>query len=252
MAVITGAASGIGAAFAELCAQQGFDLLLIDRDAARLSEVAQALRSATTAVTALTCDLAAPEELRRAVAAIDDLPHVDLLVNSAGISEGTPFIAAQADVLHRVIAVNCAALVGLSHAAAQKMVARRSGRIINLSSLGGIVPVFVDPVYGATKGFVLHFSKGLHRQLRGSGVYVQALCPGHTRSGLHTAAHLRHLPAVFFEDPHTVVAASWEAARRGRLVCIPTLRHRAILTLARTGLLSYAWRLARKIDRLRH
>lgn len=249
-AVVTGAASGIGAAFARHAANRGYALLLADRDTTRLDALAQELRTHHTAdIQTVAADLATPAGMDALAAAIAALPRVDLLINSAGLTVPKPFIETPLADLRPLVDVHCQALTVLCHAAALRMAAQGSGAIINVASLGALVEVGVGAVYGASKSYVVRFSRSLHRELRASGVYVQALCPGHTRTNLHSAEELRWTPSIFFTDAESVVRASWRAWERRRAVCIPGWRHRLLWLLARAGLGRLTWLVALKGER---
>src|SRR5262249_54426974 len=135
-------------------------------------------------------DLAEPgaaAELWRELASEDF--EVDILVNNAGVGLHGPFDRQDSDAIDRLLTLNITAVTHLTRLALPGMLARRLGRIVNLASLAGFQPGGPDEaVYYASKSFVLSFSRGLSRELRGTGVTVTALCPGPTRTSFDAAA----------------------------------------------------------------
>ena len=179
-ALITGAARGIGRAFAHYLAADGFDLLLIDREAEETKALARALRADhRIEAHALICDLAAPglvENAERWAASYD----VGLLVNNAGISPLDPFLEIPLDMHLQTLEINCRATLVLTHVFGRAMVGRGRGGIVIVSSASALSgsPYFCH--YAATKGYGLNLASGLWSELRGSGVDVLAVCPGMT------------------------------------------------------------------------
>jgi short-subunit dehydrogenase len=198
VALVTGASSGIGLALARELAARGFDLIVVARRRERLEALAAELREAQPAahVRAIAADLREPG----AVAAIGGevaraaLP-VDLLVNNAGFGWIGSFVQSEAADAQGQIAVNVAALVGLTHAFLPAMVARGRGGVINVASTAAFQPVPYMATYGATKAFVLSFTEAVHEEVRGSGVHVVALCPGATESEFFAIAGEGAAPA---------------------------------------------------------
>src|SRR2546427_308464 len=130
-------------------------------------------------------------------------------------------------------AVFAKALVRLTRAALPGMIARGRGAIINVSSLAAFVPGPYDAIYGATKAFVNSFTEALHEELRGTGVRVQALCPGfiHTELQQRAGIDISRLPAWVWMTPETVIEASLRALQRGQVVCVPGLGYRLLAML---------------------
>lgn len=248
-AVITGAAAGIGAAFARHCAARSYDLLLVDRNADGLAAISRELTQRhAVRVRTMVVNLAEPAGIDGLIAAITNMPRLDLLVNNAGLSEQASFLDCDAVRLREIVAVHCTATMLLCKAALAKMGAQHTGAIINLASLTGLLVGYAGPNYSATKAYVLWLSRHLHREFRAAGVYVQALCPGHTRTNMHSEEAQRHIPKVFFCEAEQVVRASWSAMERRREVCIPGLRHQAVWLLGRLGILPIVWRGLLKLE----
>ena len=219
-ALVTGASSGIGAAYARALRARGERLVLVARRADRLARLAEELGGDEWAVP-LAWDLAATgaaPRLREEVASRGIA--VDLLVNNAGLGHTAPFEQQPPEVLRAMVDVNVWALVDLTHVFLPGMKERRRGRIVNVASNAAFQPVPFLTVYAATKAFVLSFTEGLAEELRGSGVRVQALCPGLTQTefldvaGTHHGLRVTRTPMLSAEE---VVEASLAGLDRGTL-----------------------------------
>ena len=180
VALVTGASSGIGEAFAQALGARGLQLLLTGRDEARLAAVAQDVSTRyNVRVERVVIDLAEPDAPERLKAAVDDFGLVpDVLVNNAGAGYIGTFTELPLDTQLGSMRVNVEALVALTSLFLPAMLARGSGAIINTSSAAGLQPLPHYAVYGATKAFVNSFSQALWAEVRGRGVHVIAVCPG--------------------------------------------------------------------------
>jgi short-subunit dehydrogenase len=220
-ALVTGASSGIGEAFARRLASQGTALVLVARREDRLEALAKEVDVPTEV---LAADLADPDDLRRVeerVAAPTD--PVDLLVNNAGFGTTGPFASLPVEREEEEIRVNVLAVVRLTRAALPGMLERGAGGIVNVSSLAAFQPDPGNATYGATKAFVLSFSEALAEELRKTGVKVQALCPGYTRTEFQTTAEYEtsRIPKAVWQTTDQVVDASLAALDRGKVLCVP-------------------------------
>lgn len=187
VALVTGASTGIGAAFARRLAARGWDLVLVARDEPRLEAVATDVAATYGAASeVLPADLVDPEALARVEARLDDPERpIDLLVNNAGLGRQGPFAEVPRESHDRVVRLNVLAVLRLAHAALGPMVRRGSGGVINVSSLAWVAPTPGTATYGASKAFVTSFSESLHEEVRGAGVRVMALCPGFVHTEFH-------------------------------------------------------------------
>src|SRR5262249_3935014 len=193
VALITGASSGIGLELARVFAANGYSLAIAARDQGKLDAVAAELRSAYgVPVDVFVADLGqagAADKLWATRAAAN--VAVDVLVNNAGSGMYGKFQEQALDALKQMQFVNMMALTTLTSLALPKMLARGQGRILNVASMVGFQPgAPLAAVYYATKSYVLSFSTGLARELRGTGVSVTALCPGPTRTAFEERAGL--------------------------------------------------------------
>lgn len=190
-ALVTGASSGIGEAFARELAADGRDVALVARNETALRALATALHAAhgirAHVVSIDLADADAPAELVARLAA--DGLEVDLLVNNAGIgSDGRPFAETPLDVMRRMVELHCHATLELTHRLLPPMLARGHGGIVFTSSIAGFQPTPNYAVYGATKAFDLLLAEALAAELEGSGVDVLALAPGRTDTAFFDAS----------------------------------------------------------------
>jgi len=236
-ALVTGASSGIGAAFARALASRGERLVLVARRRDRLAALAEELGGEEAAVV-VAADLAQPGAPGELAARLAELGvEVDCLVNNAGVGLSGPFLKQDGDRVESMIALNVRAVVGMTRAFLPAMVERRRGRLVNVVSMSAFQPVPYLTVYAATKAFALAFTEGLAGELADTGVRLQALCPGNVLTefqqvaGTEEAAFTR-TPATRVED---VVAASLRGLEQGQLVVVPGLMNR--VTVAAQGLL---------------
>lgn len=234
LALITGASSGIGAEFAKQLATRNYDLVLVARRQERLNELAGSLQQSygITAET-LQADLASEPGLAAVEQRIAPSENLDLLVNNAGFGTLGYFhrldVSSQ-DEMHRL---HVLATLRLAHAALPRMIARKSGGIINVSSVAGFWQSPGSVSYCATKHWMNSFTKGLALELRaiGSPVKVQALCPGFTLSEFHDVARMdRNLvPKAWWMTAEQVVSESLQGLEQGRELVVPGLRYRLVV-----------------------
>lgn len=221
--MVTGASSGIGTAFARLLSAQGYDLVLVGRDEARLAAFAAELPGPARVVAA---DLTHDDDLARVEALLAGAP-VDLLVNNAGAGRYGPVVHQDPQALGDTVALNVTALVRLARAVLPAMVSRRSGGLINVSSVAGAAPSANMATYAATKAFVNSWSASVTQELRGTGVVVTCVKPGYVRSEFHARSgeDLTHVPDAYWLAPADVARRALEAHARGRvdLVVLPPL-----------------------------
>lgn len=224
-AVVTGASSGIGEAFARRLAADGTDLVLVARSADALRRLADELGARSDAtVEVCPADLATPDGCDTVATRLgDDTAPVDLLVNNAGIGTSGAFGSIDLQREVDLIALNVTAVVRLTHAAVERMRAQGRGGIINVSSLSAFQPYPFGANYGASKAYVTSFSKALHTELAGTGVGVLALCPGFTRTNFQSSAGISRtpIPDWLWLQPEEVVDEGLAALAAGRSVRVP-------------------------------
>lgn len=223
-ALITGASSGIGAEFAHQLARDGYDLVVLARREDRLRALAADLhRAYGTQVDVIVADLNNPQDLERAAQQAAEVKDLDLLVNNAGFGVGGRFSDVDTVRNMEMVRVNVEAAVRIARAVLPGMVERGRGGIINVSSVASFLPAKGNHTYGATKAYLNFFTESLHQELEGTGVRVQALCPGYTFSEFHDVMQVdrKTIPDFLWLKAEDVVHDSLEGLREGRLWVVP-------------------------------
>ena len=189
-ALITGASSGIGAAFAEELAKRQYNLILVARSEAKLQQLANQLQAQNKIqVEVLVQDLTLPTAASSVFDAVAQKGLVvDLLINNAGFGDYGDFSDRARQKQVEMIQLNIIALVELTHLFLAGMRQRKSGNIINVASIAGFQPMPYLSIYAATKAFVLSFSEAIWAENKDEGVRVLALCPGPTESDFFKVA----------------------------------------------------------------
>ncbi|MFE1645450.1 SDR family NAD(P)-dependent oxidoreductase [Microbacterium sp. P01] len=235
-ALITGASSGLGAEYARQLAARGADLVLVARTAATLESVAAAIEAEWgVRCEILVADLSRSADVGRVAARLADGGQpIEVLVNNAGFGLSLDFERNEIDDEVAHLAVHVEAPMRLMHAALDPMLARGSGRIINVASVAGFIP---RSTYGACKAWVISFSRWANARYAADGVTVTAVCPGFVHTNFHERLGLPPgeegvSPWMWLNAPQ-VVAESLRDAARGRAVSIPSLRYKVLTGLAR-------------------
>lgn len=234
--MISGASSGLGETFARRLAADGWNLLLTARRADRLQHLKQELESAhSIAVTVFPADLADPASTESLAHRLVSLPSVDLLVNNAGFGTLGHFHTTDYARQLAMVQVHVLATMRLTRAVLPAMIERRSGAVINVSSVAAFARSQGNVSYCATKGWMNHFTEGLRLELDAihSPVIVQALCPGFTYTGFHDVLGVdrTQVPRPLWMPAGFVVAESLRALESGRLFVIPGWKYRLFVAL---------------------
>lgn len=231
VALVTGASSGIGAAFARRLAREGYELILVGRRREQLEELAHELGGAET----LAADLTREEELARVEARIELATELELLVNNAGFGTRGRFWETPLDAQERMHRLHVMATLRLTRAALAGMVSRGRGGVINVSSVAGFGQSPGNVSYCATKAWMNSFTEGLDLELRGAGspVRVQALCPGFTVTGFHDTMGMSRegIPAWLWMRAEDVVEESLRGLERGKLLVVPGAIYKMVVAL---------------------
>jgi short-subunit dehydrogenase len=230
-ALVTGASAGIGAVYAERLAARGYDLILVARNNDRLEALSDRLKSKTgRSVDVLRADLTDQDDLARVEARLEDDPAITLLVNNAGMTlKGDVLTSKPADI-EALVALNITAPTRLAAAAARAFVSRGNGTIVNISSVLALAPELLEGAYSGSKAYLLNLSLQLSAALSGTGVRVQVVLPGATRTEIWAKSGMDAdalLPGMVMETGDLVDAAL-VGLDRGEVVTIPPLADEAL------------------------
>jgi short-subunit dehydrogenase len=239
-ALITGASAGIGAEFARQLAAQGTSLILVARRVEKLEALAYELQykySISTEV--FPADLTKPDEVASVETKLSTTPNFDLLINNAGFGSVGRFCGGEADPQMDMLQIHIATCVKLVRAVLPGMITRHRGWIVNVASVAAFVP-FGSVLYSATKSFLVTFSLGLSTELHGTGIRVQALCPGLTNTEFHDVIHMDRsiAPKFLWLPAERVVSTSLKALPRGSVIIVPGWQYRLIVAFTRIPLIS--------------
>lgn len=235
-ALVTGASSGIGAAFARRLAAERYSLVLVARNESRLRAArAGLLTSGAPDVEVLPADLTDSEQRHTVCERLaDDVKPIDLLVNNAGKGLGIGFLRATEEQLQSQLDLNVTAVLMLTHAALPGMIARGHGGVITISSVAGMVPGR-GSAYGASKAWATAFSEGVGLAVRRKGIRMVAVCPGYVRTEFHERAgiDMHGTPDWMYVPMETIVAQSLAALRSGKSVVVPGPLYKALTVAAK-------------------
>ena len=225
-ALVTGASSGIGAIYAQRLAARGFDLLLVARDQERLEAAANALRDGHgVQVEVLKADLTQKDDVLKLEQRLRSDSSISLLLNNAGVAADGLLANADLDQLERMIQLNITAVTRLASAAAAGFAKAGRGTIINIASVVALFPERFNATYSASKAYVLSMTQSLNAELDGTGVKVQAVLPGVTRTEIweRSGIDASQIPAEMVMEAGEMVDAALAGLDQGELVTIPSL-----------------------------
>lgn len=225
-ALITGASSGIGAIYADRLASQGYDLILVARAGERLQALAEQLRSQYgVQVDSLAADLTVPAELHAVEQRLRSDTRISMLVNNAGMADSGKLAEADLARVDSMLQLNILALTRLAAAAAANFGAQGRGTLINIGSVVALAPEMFNAAYSASKAYVLSLSQSLQQELAASGVRVQAVLPGITRTAIweRSGHSLDALPAQMVMAAEEMVDAALAGLAQGESVTLPSL-----------------------------
>lgn len=238
-ALITGASAGIGKAFAEKFAQQGFNLLLVARREELLVSLCQQLsKQYSIEANFIVKDLSQPNAAKELYNEVEEGGFViDVLVNNAGYGIKKSFTKADWHQHDQSLHLMINTLTELCYLFVPGMLQQQYGRIINVSSLAAITPPFRGSLYSGIKSYVLHFSIALHKELRNKGVYCTAVCPGLTHTEFHNVMGVekwtRRIPELFWMDVDKVVGQAYISVMKGKPMVINGLVNRVTAMIMR-------------------
>lgn len=220
VALVTGASSGIGYAFAKELAGRGYDLTLVARNRDRLIEAREKLVQQFGAnVDMIVADLADRRDVAKLEKYLSE-NNIEVLVNNAGFGLNEPLLSTNTEIQERAMDVMATAVHILSSAAGRGMVERGSGRIINIGSVSAWI---YKGNYSAIKRWVVSYTRALADELDGTGVSATVVCPSWAKTNLHASAGVKRpkLPNWAWVSPERVARDALVAAERGKVLCIP-------------------------------
>ena len=231
VALVTGASGGIGEALARTLAAKGHDLVLVARSADKLQNLADELISAQKiSAQIISADLGVPGAGHALATTLTDRGIViDVLVNNAGFADFGEFHLADPRKLDSMISLNICTLTELMRELVPGMVARKSGRVLNVASTAAFMPGPLMAVYYATKAYVLSVSEAVAEELNGTGVTVTALCPGPTESGFQAVAAMENSKLIKgrkIMDSQTVAELGVKAMLAGKPMIVTGFKNK--------------------------
>jgi len=235
--VVTGAASGIGAAVCRRFSCAGAKIGLLDNDAAGVRAAAGMLQDSGVEALGIYCDVADEGNCNAAIRElIARYGGIDFLVNNAGITQRSAFLETKISVYRRVMEVNYFGSLHCTKAAIDSLVARK-GSIIVIESLAGLTPLLGRTGYCASKHALHGFFTSLRSELRDAGVHIMIVCPGFVKTNLQTRA--LGGDGRVTGHPQSVVGKAASAEKVADAIYKGALRRRQLLILTPVGLLSY-------------
>ncbi|MGE2721086.1 SDR family NAD(P)-dependent oxidoreductase [Mycolicibacterium celeriflavum] len=231
VALITGPTSGIGAGFARRLAADGYDVVLVARDAGKLADLAKDLRDECgCSVEILPADLA--DIADRGKVADRLTAGVRMLVNNAGFGTSGALWTTDPALLQAQLDVNVTSVLQLTRAALPSMLEAGAGTVINVASVAGLVPGEGYPAYSASKAWVVSFTEGLAGNLKGTGVTAHAVCPGLVRTDWHRRAgiDMGSVPSFWWLDVDEVIRKCMADVARGKVISVPGAKNKALVT----------------------
>ncbi|MGL4608937.1 MAG: SDR family NAD(P)-dependent oxidoreductase [Trueperaceae bacterium] len=234
-ALITGASSGIGYAFALELAKRGCQLILVARSRDKLESLAEMLKQNHGAnVQVIVQDLSVEGAAQVVFAQVQHAnKHVHLLINNAGFGADGQFEKTSFETQHAMTLLNVTALSDLTHLFLPAMLGRGSGGIINVASIISFSPFPYMSIYAATKAFVLSFTQGLWVENRKRGVHILALCPGNTATGFFANMGVPEKEVGKMDSPEDVVKQALKALEKNRSYVITNVGFKIMARVVR-------------------
>lgn len=233
VALITGPTAGLGAGYARRYARDGYDMVLVARNAERLEDLAVELRAAHgVEVEILAADLTVAADRARVADRL--IAGVQVLVNNAGFGTSGEFWTADPALLQAQLDVNVTAVMQLTRAALPTMLAAGSGTVINIASVAGLLSGR-GSTYSASKAWVVSFTEGLANGLTGTGVGIHAVCPGFVHTEFHQRAgiDMTSIPKILWLNVDDVVTESLADVAKGKVISIPGVQYKVLTTVGR-------------------
>jgi len=243
IALITGASSGIGKAFAQHYAAAGFDLVLVGRDIDQLTLVRQEV-----VATGATCQICVADlsNLDGVTSVLEICPQPDVVVANAGVTIAGRVGTRDWTDLEQMSYLLGVGVAQLLEGIVPVMTQRGSGDILIVSSIASLITMPNSAMYAASKSFVTAYGQSLAAEAERFGVRVCVLCPGYVHTNLHERAGLSHLerqvPRWMWISSDTVVQAGMRGLRRKKVVVVPGLVYRSVRPFLNSRAAQHLWR----------
>ena len=238
IALITGATSGIGAEYARRLSSDGYDLIITGRRSEKVHALADELARVNGGhVEVHIVELSDTVQVNDLIEKIQDR-NIDLLVNNAGFGTTGLFHREPFDHYEKMISAHILAHMKIIYAILPKMIEKGSGAIINVSSSGAFLPSPKTVTYSGTKAFLVAFTESLHLELGGTGVQVQVVCPGLTRTDMHVRLGIPEEATADWGpfkwiSPQEVVECSIRCLKKKKVLCLPGKMNRMQVVMRR-------------------
>lgn len=230
LAVITGPTSGIGLAYAQQLATEGYELLLIGRSEEKLKNLQSQLKAPSQIYVA---DLSIHDQIIKTANHLKGLAQIDILINNAGFGSSKPFSENSLEEEIEQVEVLVKAVMVLTHAVLPKMKKANSGMVLNISSVAAWLPT---GSYAAAKSYVTSFTEAIAAELKGTKVQVTAVAPGYTKTKFFDRSQMddEEVPSWLRLTPEQVASESLKDARSGQLISVPGAQYKAMSTVSRS------------------
>jgi len=240
-ALITGATSGIGAAYAHALARQGYDLIITGRRREVIEDIAHNIENKFQIKTTVKIvELSDDKDLSQLLDLIKEVGPIDVQVNNAGFTTKGLFHLQCISEQENMVRVHAVAMMKLTYAVLPGMIERRTGTIINVASIQAVTPMSLNATYCAVKGFIRNFSLCLHGEVKDFGVKIQCVLPGFTRTDIGRGIgvdmnRIEDKGFVTWMLPEEVVQVSFQdLKRKNKVISIPGAGNKMLYTLGKT------------------
>jgi short-subunit dehydrogenase len=233
IALITGATSGIGRAYAVCFAKAGYDLIITGRRIDKLRNLAHEMREVYgICVHIIKAELSEDSDTQKLIKVIEKHNNITVLVNNAGFGSGVEFCKNNLEEHMRMLQVHVVVSVKLVYAVLPQMLGHNEGTIINVSSLGAYMPAPGSSMYSATKLFLTSFSESLYMEVHKQGIRVQCVCPGFTHTDFHerrTRGKMLKTSGLMWMEADAVAEKSIKSLRKHSIVFVPGLVNKLLI-----------------------
>ena len=243
LALITGASSGIGREFAMMLAKSGYDVVAVARRRELLESLAVELQASGAQTRVVVADLSTNAGVQSVIDAASD---TDFLVLNAGITRAARVGTSSSDEIAKLNTLLATGVVEVCEAIVPRMVQRKNGEVVIVSSIAAFTPMPKSALYAAAKTYVMSYGRSLNLEVCDSGVRVCVVCPGYVRTDLHEQAGLSHLrarvPKWLWINSDDVVHAALSGLRKNKSVVVPGLVYRLARPLLGSRVAQAIWR----------